>query len=444
MRLHYNNLIASLGGSLTNAGTTITFGAALTYNNGVNVPTIANGDILPLVIDPRLATFEVVYLTAYTSGATTGTISRGQDGTTASAHSVSAAVLNAPVTVEELRGRVFQIVSLFLSVASGTGAGTTSLSITAPVANNAQGATVAKSGDTCTLWDPATGVSQTVTLNADVHVGDTTITTTSFTPSENFPIGAELIPKSWTWPIPAGLNTILVTANGAGGSGGGGGTATNTTTEPGGGGGGAGGNTTQLVNVGANTSLTLGIGVPGAGVAGGAAAGHNGTIGNNGGNTTITATGISVTAYGGVGGSGSTATSTNQSTGGCPGANIGGTGVRTSVSVPGGGGSSLSNANGGIGVPFAGLGAGTGGSAGGAASSTNGGGGGTVGLIATPVLGGSVGSQAGTSGGNATSTGALGNTACGGGGGGGGNNNTGTGGNSTPGTSGNIFLSPIG
>lgn len=83
-RLRYNGLRAMLGGSgLTLSGTTITFTAALTYNNGANnVPTIGAGDYIPLgIIDPttgRLA--EVIYLTAYTSGATTGTITRYEEG----------------------------------------------------------------------------------------------------------------------------------------------------------------------------------------------------------------------------------------------------------------------------------------------------------------------------------------------------------------------------
>lgn len=80
-RLRYNNLSGTLGADLTTTTTSITFGAKLTYNNGVNVPTLAGGDFIPLSIDEGTSKFEVVKLTAYTAAATSGTISRGFDGT---------------------------------------------------------------------------------------------------------------------------------------------------------------------------------------------------------------------------------------------------------------------------------------------------------------------------------------------------------------------------
>lgn len=86
-RLRYNGLRGTLGGSLTNSATSVTFGAALSYNNGAAVPTLSGGDYIPLtILDSSGNLSEVVNLTAYTSGATTGTIARGQEGTSGVSH----------------------------------------------------------------------------------------------------------------------------------------------------------------------------------------------------------------------------------------------------------------------------------------------------------------------------------------------------------------------
>lgn len=95
-RLKYNNCATKLGASLTAGALSITFTAALTYNDGTQVPTITGVDYLPLSIDSGNTSFEVVYLTAYTAGATTGTIARGQDTTAQVAHNSGATVVDAP------------------------------------------------------------------------------------------------------------------------------------------------------------------------------------------------------------------------------------------------------------------------------------------------------------------------------------------------------------
>lgn len=93
-RLRYNGLSAALGASLTNSATSVTFAAALTHSNGTNVPTISGSDYIPLtVLDSSGHESEIVYLTAYTAGATTGTISRGQEGTSGVAHSTGDRVI---------------------------------------------------------------------------------------------------------------------------------------------------------------------------------------------------------------------------------------------------------------------------------------------------------------------------------------------------------------
>lgn len=87
-RLRYNGLSASLGASLTNSATSVTFAAALTHSGGTNVPTISGSDYIPLaILNSSGHLSEIVWLTAYTSGATTGTISRGQEGTSGVSHS---------------------------------------------------------------------------------------------------------------------------------------------------------------------------------------------------------------------------------------------------------------------------------------------------------------------------------------------------------------------
>lgn len=109
-RLRYNGLATGsagaltaldLGGSLTNSATSVTFNAALTYNNGTAVPTIVSPDYIPLTIrDAAGNVSEIVYLTAYTAAATTGTITRGEEGTTGVAHSSGDKIVHAPTTAD--------------------------------------------------------------------------------------------------------------------------------------------------------------------------------------------------------------------------------------------------------------------------------------------------------------------------------------------------------
>jgi hypothetical protein len=73
-------LIYTTSGSLgadPGLGTTVTFALAPTF------ATLTGTDYVPLILG---ATVEIVYLTAYTAGATTGTIKRAQENTTAVAH----------------------------------------------------------------------------------------------------------------------------------------------------------------------------------------------------------------------------------------------------------------------------------------------------------------------------------------------------------------------
>lgn len=99
-RLRFNNLANSLGGALSSGATAVTFATPLTYNNGQAVPTLTGSDYIPLSVDLSTSSFEVLWLTAYSTGATTGTIARGQDGTTGIAHNSGATLADAPNTAD--------------------------------------------------------------------------------------------------------------------------------------------------------------------------------------------------------------------------------------------------------------------------------------------------------------------------------------------------------
>lgn len=99
-RLRYNNQLGALGAALNGSDTTITF------EDAPDFATITGSDFIPLILDPPSSlspsvVYEVVHLTAYTSGATTGTIARAQEGTSASLHSEGAAWMCGPTALSE-------------------------------------------------------------------------------------------------------------------------------------------------------------------------------------------------------------------------------------------------------------------------------------------------------------------------------------------------------
>lgn len=105
-RLRYNGLRATLGASLTSSATSITFSAKLTHSGGTDVPTITGSDFIPLaILDPTTGKLsEVVYLTAYTTAGTTGTIARGKEGTSGVAHTSGDTVVHGPGVADILDG----------------------------------------------------------------------------------------------------------------------------------------------------------------------------------------------------------------------------------------------------------------------------------------------------------------------------------------------------
>ena len=75
-RIRYDNQGGFLGADPGSGGTTITFAVAPDF------ATITGSDYIPISLDPGKSSFEIVWLTAYTASATTGTITRAaEDGT---------------------------------------------------------------------------------------------------------------------------------------------------------------------------------------------------------------------------------------------------------------------------------------------------------------------------------------------------------------------------
>lgn len=106
-RRRHNLVSTTLGAALATGATSITFAAALKEGGtgGSNIATLGTDEYLPLTIDN-----EVVYLTAYTSGATSGTIVRAQEGTVdpGADHANGTAVKNAPTKRDTVRFRYTQ------------------------------------------------------------------------------------------------------------------------------------------------------------------------------------------------------------------------------------------------------------------------------------------------------------------------------------------------
>jgi hypothetical protein len=266
-------------------------------------------------------------------------------------------------------GVPLQLTSPTLSVASGTSAGTTTLSVNAlPYSMN--------TGSTLQLLSyPASGggapTAQTITLNGAAAQGATSITVSSFTPTISFPIGTELCPLAvvlpWTRYFP-NATALRINVVGAGGGGGGAGLPTGGTATAGGGGGAGGAWNRARVPLSGTTTLTFGF-------ARGAQGGANGTSGNNGSSGNTSGTGSAGATNGptyctigattiqpGVSGpgGGSTQGSTTAAAGGVTGINRGSTNANLAM---GGGGVGT------IGVSGAGLAA-SGGPSGGPSTAT--------------------------------------------------------------------------
>lgn len=100
-RVRLNNLFGTLGAAMNNSTTTIDFGSA-----PAGMPTIDTTKHLAIIIEPDSANEEIVYLNTYTAGNATGTIARGQEGSTAVAHPANAVWIHGPTKRDMASGRV--------------------------------------------------------------------------------------------------------------------------------------------------------------------------------------------------------------------------------------------------------------------------------------------------------------------------------------------------
>lgn len=99
-RLRYDGLKGTLGASHDGSTTTLTLTSKLTYEGG-DVPTISSPNYLDLsILDANGLCSEVVRVTAYTTAATTATVTRGAAGTAANSHSSGATFVNGPTAFD--------------------------------------------------------------------------------------------------------------------------------------------------------------------------------------------------------------------------------------------------------------------------------------------------------------------------------------------------------
>lgn len=261
-------------------------------------------------------------------------------------------------------------------------------------------------------------VSGALTVSGGLNFARQDVTATPKEVGDIFGITTIVTATNAAWPIPNNAKTLEITAVGGGGGGGGGGSSSATAEQKGGAGGTAGGYTTQVVTVGANTTLDIKVGAGGKGGAGGAAGGKAGSTAEAGKDTTVTGTGIAVVAKADGRGQGSGANSAANVLAVIFGNQSGNTRTFEQNQAAEGGGSGKAG-----GVPWGWTGGGGGG--GGTSSATLGGGASAAGSKTVGGAGGTAGSSATTAGEPGAS--AEANTSAGGGGGGGGAWNAGAG-----------------
>lgn len=108
-RLRFNGLTAALGATLAIGATTATLANVLSHSDGTAVPTIANGDYLPLtLLNPDGSLAEIVYVTGYTTGTTAITaMVRAREGTVDQSHASGAEIRHAPTVFDHPHDPVY-------------------------------------------------------------------------------------------------------------------------------------------------------------------------------------------------------------------------------------------------------------------------------------------------------------------------------------------------
>jgi hypothetical protein len=96
-RKRYDGVETYLDQDLTAGQTTISFKGALSADGGVAIDSLNAGEYIALsILDINYVLYEIVHLVSYTQGATTGTVERAQEGTTARDHFKGQKVVHAP------------------------------------------------------------------------------------------------------------------------------------------------------------------------------------------------------------------------------------------------------------------------------------------------------------------------------------------------------------
>ena len=96
-RVRYN----SLSGTITNNPLLIG-GTTLTSAELASFPAVATAEYAAIILDPQglAGAPEIVWLTAHTAASTSGTILRGQEGTTARQHNVNTRWSHGPTALD--------------------------------------------------------------------------------------------------------------------------------------------------------------------------------------------------------------------------------------------------------------------------------------------------------------------------------------------------------
>jgi hypothetical protein len=221
-RLRYNNQNGTLGAALTSSGTTITFTSAPDF------ATITSPDYIPISLDVGTTTYEIVYLTAYTAGATTGTITRAAEASSlwpAVAHnSGSGTWCVAATTLDFPQAAVNRTVSGTMGVGEVTFfTGATGQTLTLPSApsagtpasvtnSSANAVTIARGGSDLITHYQTTGLSQIV-IAPNMEISFTYIGSVWFVTDGGFIPGQMLARTTYatgaTYPATGGFTTTL-------------------------------------------------------------------------------------------------------------------------------------------------------------------------------------------------------------------------------------------
>jgi len=100
--LNYNLVTTTLGADISDSATAITFTLAL-KEGGVNIPTLITGDFVWIKVEN-----ELMKLTAYTAGALSGTVSRGEGDTVAAFHTEGVSI-DLVATKEHFGSKTFVV-----------------------------------------------------------------------------------------------------------------------------------------------------------------------------------------------------------------------------------------------------------------------------------------------------------------------------------------------